>query len=273
MKPGPKSRLEHENQPVERRSPTRHERVGFTNAPDRRPALLPLLAFGAHPDDIEFGCGGVIAKETHAGRAAHFAVCSRGEAASHGTPAQRVAEAKKSARLLGATLEFIELGGDAHLEVSVAHAIKLAGIIRRVRPGIVLAPSLVENQHPDHPRLGQLVRDAARLARYGGVKELRAWRPHAIGQLFFYAVTPEAEPVDITPVLIDVSAPGIMTAWTAAMQAHSSQTSARNYIELQLTRARLRGLRAGIGHAIALFPNDLLVLDSLGTVTRGARRF
>jgi LmbE family N-acetylglucosaminyl deacetylase len=57
----------------------------------------------------------------------------------------------------------------------------------------VLAPSVVENQHPDHARLGRMVRDAARLARYGGVKELRL-PPHAIGQLLFYAVTPEAEP-------------------------------------------------------------------------------
>jgi LmbE family N-acetylglucosaminyl deacetylase len=70
--------------------------------------------------------------------------------------------------------------------------------------------------------------------------------------LFFYAVTPEAEPRDITPVLIDVSAPEILAAWTAAMEAHASQISARNYVELQLTRARLLGLRAGIGHAIAL---------------------
>jgi LmbE family N-acetylglucosaminyl deacetylase len=232
-----------------------------------------LLAFGAHPDDIEFGCGGVIAKETHAGRAAHFAVCSRGEAASHGTPAQRVAEAKKSARLLGATLEFIELGGDAHLEVSVAHAIKLAGIIRRVRPGIVLAPSLVENQHPDHPRLGQLARDACRLARYDGIKELRRLPAHAIDELLYYAVTPEAEPAGVTPVLIDVSAPAILKAWTAAMEAHASQAASRNYVELQLTRARLRGLRAGCGHAIALFPNDPLVFDSLAAIGRGARQF
>ena len=233
----------------------------------------PLLAFGAHPDDIEFGCGGVVAKETRAGRAAHFVICSRGEAGTHGTPAQRVAEAKKSAALLGATVEFVELDGDAHLEVRVAHAIKLAGILRRMRPGIVLAPSLVENQHPDHARLGLLVRDAARLARYGGLKELRHRFPHAIEQLFFYAVTPESEPSGITPVLIDVSAPEIVTAWTAAMEAHLSQTSARSYVELQLTRARLRGLRAGIGHAIALFPNDPLVLDSLAAVSRGARRF
>lgn len=238
------------------------------------PIELPsLLAFGAHPDDIEFGCGGVIARETRAGRAAHFVVCSRGESASHGSPKQRMAEAKKSAALLGATVEFIELDGDAHLEVRAVHAIKLARIIRRLRPGIVLAPSLVGNQHPDHAKLGQLVRDASRLARYGGVKELRGKSAHAIEQLFYYAVTPEAEPAGLAPVLMDVSAPEILSAWTAAMEAHVSQVSQRSYVELQLTRARLRGLRAGIGHAIALFPNDPLVLDSLAQAGRGTRRF
>ena len=247
--------------------------VPMKPAPKSSPETAPLLAFGAHPDDIEFGCGGVIAKETRAGRAAHFIICSRGEAASHGRPKQRVAEAKKSAALLGATIEFIELQGDAHLEVRAAHAIKLAGIIRRVRPGIVLAPSLVENQHPDHSRLGQLVRDACRLARYGGLKELRRVPSHAIDQLFYYAVTAEAEPANITPVLVDVSAPAILETWVAAMKAHASQISARNYIELQVTRARLRGLRAGVTHAIALYPNDPLVLDSLAAVGRAARRF
>ena len=121
----------------------------------------PLLAFGAHPDDIEFGCGGVIASETQAGRKVHFVICSRGEAGTYGTPKQRTAEAKKAAAILGATIEFIELDGDAHLEIRAAHAIKLAGILRRVRPGIVLAPSVVENQHPDHWRLGKLVRRRA----------------------------------------------------------------------------------------------------------------
>jgi LmbE family N-acetylglucosaminyl deacetylase len=242
-------------------------------APKSRPELAPLLAFGAHPDDIEFGCGGVIANETRAGRAAYFVVCSRGESASAGKPAQRMLEAEHAARLLGASLEFVELDGDAHLEVRAVHAIKLAGIIRRLQPGIVLAPSLAENQHPDHPRLGQLVRDACRLARYGGVRELRKAPAHAIEQLFYYAVTAEAEPPNITPVLIDVSSPDVLKAWTSAMEAHATQVSARNYVELQLTRARLRGLRAGISHAIALFPNDPLVLDSLAQTSRGARRF
>lgn len=235
--------------------------------------LAPLLAFGAHPDDIEFGCGGVIARETHAGRKANLVICSRGEAGTHGTPKQRTAEAKKAAALLGATVEFLELDGDAHLEIRAAHAIKLAKIIRHVKPGIVLAPSLVENQHPDHWRLGKLVRDAARLARFGGLKELRKIPSHAISQLFYYAVTPEAEPTDITPVLIDVSAPEIIRAWTAAMQAHASQTQARAYVDLQLTRAHLRGLRGGVDHAIPLFPNDPLVFHSLAQTDRSARKF
>jgi LmbE family N-acetylglucosaminyl deacetylase len=244
------------------------------NSPERP----PLLAFGAHPDDIEFGCGGIIALETRpggrvAGRRAHFVVCSRGEAGTHGTPKQRTAEAKKAAAILGATIEFLELDGDAHLEIRAAHALKLASVIRHVRPGVVLSPSLEGNQHPDHARLGQLVRDAARLARYGGLKELRGREPHAIEQLFFYAVTPEAEPRDVTPVLIDISSPEIIATWKAAMEAHASQTSARNYVELQLTRARLLGARAGIEFASALWANDPLVLTSLAQAGRGNRRF
>jgi LmbE family N-acetylglucosaminyl deacetylase len=237
------------------------------------PEPAPLLGFGAHPDDLEFACGGVIACETRAGRPAHLVICSRGEAGTRGTPAQRTAEAKKAAALLGATVEFIKLDGDGRLEMRAAHAIRLAGIIRRARPGLVFAPSVVENQHPDHSRLGRLVRDAARLARYGGVEELRRQPPHAIGQLFFYAVTPDAEPSDITPVLVDVSAPEIVAAWTAAMEAHVSQASARPYVELQVARARFQGLRAGIGHAIALFPGDPIVVGSLAPLSRGARRF
>ena len=240
--------------------------------PKPPPELASLLAFGAHPDDIEFGCGGVIARETRAGRTVYFIICSRGEAASSGTPAQRVIEANRSAALLGARLEFIELDGDAHLEVRASHALKLAGIIRRVQPGIVFAPSLVANQHPDHPRLGQLVRDACRLARYGGVKELRKSPPHTVEQLFYYAVTPAAEPSDITPVLVDVSGPEILKAWTSAMKAHATQVSARDYVELQLTRARLHGLRAGVSHALPLFPNEPVLLGSLADVVHGAAR-
>jgi LmbE family N-acetylglucosaminyl deacetylase len=238
-----------------------------------RPELAPLLAFGSHPDDVEFGCGGVVALETRAGRTAHVVVCSRGESASHGTPEERLRECQDGARALGALLELIELDGDARLEEKAAHAIRLASVIRRLRPSIVLAPTLVENQHPDHYRLGRLVRDAARIARYGGVAELREQAPHAIEQLFHYALAPSAEPRDVSPVLIDVSAPEVLAAWTAAMEAHATQVKARGYVEMQLTRARVNGLRAGVGHAIALYPNDPPVVDSLARLGRNASRF
>jgi N-acetylglucosamine malate deacetylase 1 len=230
-----------------------------------------LLVFGAHPDDIEFGCGGIVATETRSGRPAHLVVCSMGEAGTHGTPMQRAAEAVEAARCLGATIEFAELDGDSHLEMKADHAIKLAEIIRRLRPYAVLATSIVENQHPDHSRLGKLVRDAVRLARYGGLKELAARPPHSTGQLFFYALSQEAEPRDVTPVLIDVSPAEIVAAWTAAMRAHASQTNARNYVELQLTRARLSGARVGVEYAIALYPNDPLVFESLAQAGRETR--
>jgi LmbE family N-acetylglucosaminyl deacetylase len=235
--------------------------------------LLPLLAFGAHPDDIEFGCGGVIALETRAGRKAHFVICSRGEAATHGTPEERAIEAEEAAKILGATVELVELDGDAHLEIKAAHALKLARAIRQVRPGIVLAPSLVGNQHPDHARLGRLIRDACRLARYGGMAELRDLPSHAIGQLFYYAVTPEAEPRDITPLLVDISAPEIVQAWTNSMKAHASQGRTRNYAEVQLLRARSWGARGNLEYATPLFPNDPVVVGSLALVGRGARQF
>jgi len=220
-----------------------------------------LLAFGAHPDDIEFGCGGVIAYETRLGRAVHFVVCSRGEAGSNGTVAQRTAEAKKAAKILGATLEFTRLDGDGHLELRAVHALKLARIIRRVRPRVVLAPTVEPNQHPDHWRLGQVVRDAARLARYSGVKELQALPSHTIRQLFFYAVAPEAEPAGVRPVFIDVS--DTFDTWVAAMCAHASQMKTRNYVGAQVARAAANGLRCGVNHAIALYPNDPLVFASL----------
>jgi LmbE family N-acetylglucosaminyl deacetylase len=199
-----------------------------------------LLAFGAHPDDIEFGCGGVIARETQAGHKAHFIVCSRGEAGTHGTPALRTAE---------------------------------AAIIRRVRPRMLLAPTTVENQHPDHVVVGRMVRDAARLARYGGVAELIKLKPHAIEQLLFYAVTVEAEPTDHSAMLMDVSEQDVVAAWTASMEAHASQAKTRRYVGLHLARAKMHGVRGGAGHAIQLFPNDPLVCSSLATLGRGARQF
>ncbi len=235
----------------------------------------PLLALGAHPDDIEFGCGAVIAKETAGGCPCHFLVVTRGESASNGTPAQRAREARAGAKILGASLHFLPLARDARLKPRTEHALKLAAHIRKIKPAILLAPTLVKNQHPDHSALGNLAQMAARLARYGGIRDrtLAKLPPHAIDLLLFYAITPDAEPKDVQPILIDISAPEILEQWTRAMHAHASQMKTRNYAELQLTRARLNGLRAGVGHAISLFPNDPLLFKSLAPLSGSARTF
>jgi LmbE family N-acetylglucosaminyl deacetylase len=234
---------------------------------------VDLLAFGAHPDDVEFGCGAIVALETASGRRARLVVCSRGESATNGTPAVRTREARAAAKALGAGIEFLNLGGDAHFEINTRYVLALARLIRKHRPSLVLAPSTVENQHPDHAKLGRMVRDATRLARYGGVKELRKLPPYACGSLAFYAVTPDAEPRDLGRIIVDVSDPSVVAAWTRSMEAHASQLKTRNYVEMQLTRGRLEGARAGVACALPLFPNDPPVFGSLDPLLRSARRF
>ncbi len=77
----------------------------------------------------------------------------------------------------------------------------------------------------------------------------------------------------MTPILVDVSAAEVLATWSAAMEAHATQVKARAYVEMQLTRARVNGLRAGVGHAVALYPNDPPVVDSLARLARSTNRF
>src|SRR6185369_9874114 len=96
-------------------------------------------------------------------------------------------------------------GGDCHIEHKPANIMTLAREIRRFKPDVVLAPHLGENQHPDHAMVGKTVRDAARLARYGGLQDLEDLAPHPITSLYYYTITQVF--VDPPPQLvIDVSA-------------------------------------------------------------------
>jgi N-acetylglucosamine malate deacetylase 1 len=234
--------------------------------------LSPLLVFGAHPDDIEFGVGGVVVAEAQKGRPVHLVVCSRGESGTHGTPEQRDAEAQRASELMGGTLEVIDLGGDANIENTRAGARTLAAIIRRVRPGIVMAPTTEENQHPDHAAVGRMARDATRLARYGGLKELADQPRHAIAQMLFYPIGADAAPRDRQAILYPIS-DETMVHWTKVMEAHASQMQTRNYVDYQIARAALLGQRAGMSHALELFPNDPVIIGSLDQIDGSSRHF
>jgi len=230
-----------------------------------------ILVVGAHPDDIEFGCGAILLKEAAAGARVHFVLCSRGEAGTNGSPDQREVECRTAAELVGASIEFLDCGGDSKIESTRENALKLAEAIRRHKPEVVLAPSLVENQHPDHCAVGRSVRDAARLARYAGVEELTSNEVHAIESLYFYAITPGAEPQGATAFVVDVSEQ--IDSWRGVMACHASQMRTRRYLELQVSRARTLGMQAGVEYAQALWASDALFLDSLNSAPRGVRLF
>jgi bacillithiol biosynthesis deacetylase BshB1 len=230
---------------------------------------MRILAVGPHPDDIEFGCAAVLIQEVKNGQEVKILLTSRGESATHGTPEEREEEARAAAREIGAELDFVDLGGDCHVEPTVANRIRMAREIRGFRPDVVLAPAPVENQHPDHTAVGRIVRDAARLARYGGLAELRDVRPHAIGQLYYYAITTHVP--DPPQVVVDVS--GVFDQWQAVMMCHKSQVVNREYVELVNARARSQGLAVGTQYGVGLWLNDPIRLSSLAELRTSSRRF
>ncbi len=177
--------------------------------------IKKILAFGAHPDDVEFGCGGLLLKEIKNGAQVKIVIGSLGEAGTNGTPESRKAEAEAAAKFIGAEIEFLDMGGDCHILNTPANTIRLAEIIRTYQPDIVLAPSLTENQHPDHRVLAEMVRAAARFARYGGLSEIKNLPVHSIDALYFY---PSSAEFDTKPdVVIDVSAE--YDDWVKAIEA------------------------------------------------------
>ena len=240
----------------------------------RADAPLRILAIGAHPDDVEFGCGGILAVETARGSAVTIAALTRGESATSGTPETRRREAEAGAAAIGASAEFLEIGGDGRLEYRPENALVIAAVIRRLRPQIVLAPSPDEDQHPDHPKTARLTRDAARLARYGGLTGAGPDPAHAIDALYYYDITGVGTGTalaHLAKILVDVSP--VVGAWTAAMECHASQMATRNYIDLMLARSRALGVAIGVEHAMAVWANDPIRVDALGDLRGTARRF
>ena len=234
---------------------------------------LRILAVGAHPDDIEFGAGGILLKEYAAGAEIFEIITSRGESGSHGTPEIRVAETAAAAAMIDAAdrLRFLDFGGDGKQTASPENVVQLARCIREIRPDVVLAPSLTANQHPDHAVVGAVCRDACRVARYGGFADLAGVPVHSVSSLWYYAITPSSDGSLTGAVLIDVSE--VIGRWVEMMDCHGSQTRNRRYVELQTSRARQLGLMAGCEHAIALWPNDPPVLTGFGPVSHTARGF
>lgn len=230
---------------------------------------MKILAFGPHPDDVEFGCAPILLKEIQRGHEARVIVLSRGEAGTSGTPEIREQESRAAAKRMGAGIDVWDFGGDCHIAESRENAFRIAREIRSFRPEIVLSPDPGENQHPDHAVVARLVRDACRFARYGGLEELKPLPVHKITALYFYNIT---QHLGRTPdIVIDIT--DVREKWEAVMACHRTQISAKSYLDLQLTAARLLGVSIGVDYAIGLYKNDPLRLEFLSDLTLSSRNF
>jgi bacillithiol biosynthesis deacetylase BshB1 len=227
---------------------------------------MNILAIGAHPDDIEFGCAAVLIKEIKRGNAVKVLVLSRGEAGSSGTPEGREDESRKAATLMGASIDFLDFGGDCQMQYTPENGLRIAAEIRRFQPAIVLAPNTEENQHPDHAVVGRIARDACRFARYGGL--LKSLPVHKVANLYFYNITQHGKRPD---VVVDIS--DVLAEWVAAMNCHATQVSNKSYVDLQTTAARLLGVSIGVEYAAGLYVNDPVRVEHLSDISLSSRNF
>jgi bacillithiol biosynthesis deacetylase BshB1 len=156
---------------------------------------LDILAFGAHPDDIEISAGGMLISEARKGRKIGLIDLTRGEMGTRGTAEIRDVESLNAMKIIGAVLRENLTMRDAYIETNSENLEKVIRVIRKYQPEIVLtnAPS---DRHPDHGHAASLVVDAcfkAGLRKYlvDGTGE-NAWRPKVIYQYMqFYHHKPD----------------------------------------------------------------------------------
>lgn len=160
---------------------------------------LDVLAVGAHPDDVELGCGGTLALLAAQGRRVGILHLTRGERGTRGTAVEREEEAQRAAAALGAVeLAFLDCG-DGALRTGEAEEDALIGALRAFRPDLVFGPT-PHDRHPDHGRAHALLEAAGFYAGLtnrapGGAP---AFRPAAVFSYMQHDPFPPSFIVDVT---------------------------------------------------------------------------
>jgi bacillithiol biosynthesis deacetylase BshB1 len=147
---------------------------------------LDILAFAAHPDDVELGCSGTIIAHIDAGKKVGVVDLTRGELGTRGTPAERAAEAEAASRIMGLSVRENLGFADGFFANDKEHQLQIIRKVRQYRPDIVLMNAL-HDRHPDHGRGASVVTEACFLAGLRMIKTLgedgleqEAWRPNAM---------------------------------------------------------------------------------------------
>ncbi len=160
---------------------------------------LDLLAIAAHPDDVELSCGGTLLKMAQAGYKTGILDLTAGEMGTRGTPELRAREAAKAAKILRVSWRGTLGVPDSDVQPSRQHKLRLASVIRELRPKTVILPYW-EARHPDHYNASTLGYEGCFLA---GLKQLPIdGEPHRPFKILYSTVFAPVRPtfvVDITP--------------------------------------------------------------------------
>ena len=232
---------------------------------------LDIVAFGAHPDDVELGCAGTILKEISLGKKVGIVDLTRGELGTRGSAEIRHQEATAAADILGvAVRENLDMRDGFFLN-DEQHQLEVIKMIRKYKPEIVLC-NAIDDRHIDHAKGSKLVSDACFLSglvrietEIDGVKQ-EAWRPKLV---YHYIQWKNIEPdfvVDITG-FTDNKIKSILAYGSQFYDPNSkepeSPISSKNFLESLNYRSRDLGRLAGVDHAEGFTVERYLAVNSL----------
>ncbi len=215
---------------------------------------LDLLAFGAHPDDVELSCSGALLGELDNGHSIGIADLTRGELGTRGDVPTRDAESQKASVILGLTDRCNLNLPDGFIQTDRESILLVIRVLRHYRPEVVLAPA-IEDRHPDHGRAGNLISEAcflsglSRLETSGDTGSFQApWRPKAV---YHYIQDRHIRPdfiVDITPFM-DRKMESILAYssqfYDPGAEEPNTYISTPEFLEGMRSRAREMGRMAG----------------------------
>jgi len=196
---------------------------------------VDLLAIGPHPDDLEIGVGGIVAKHAALGHRVGLCDLTAGEMGSNGTVDERLAEAEAARQVLGAAWRVNLRIPDRAIGSSPEHQRAVAGLVRSARPRVVAIPYWVD-RHPDHVAASHLLTEAvfsAGLRRYQAEGE--AWKPESV---CYYFINDMATP----SFVVDVSDQYETKRRALACHVTQFQPSSPGAVATRLTSVRFRQL-------------------------------
>ncbi len=218
---------------------------------------LDILAVGAHPDDVELGCGATIAKEISLGKRVGILDLTRGELGTRGSAEIRKNEAKKAAEILGVEVRENLGFADGFFVNDKEHQLKVIEIIRKYRPEIVLC-NAVDDRHLDHGKGSKLVSESCFLSglvkiktRYEG-KDQEAWRPKHV---YHYIQWKNIEPDFVVDVgdFIHIKMDSVKAYTSQFYDPESkepvSPISSKNFLDSIIYRTQDLGRLTGTDHA------------------------